>query len=40
MIHAFDVETFLITPGNPVPTMVCLSFASANGDSRSSSDES
>jgi hypothetical protein len=33
VIHAFDVETFLITPGNPVPKMVCLSFASANGDS-------
>jgi len=33
MIHAFDVETFLITPGNPIPKMVCLSFASANGDS-------
>lgn len=33
MIHAFDVETYLITPGNPTPLLVCVSFASANGDS-------
>ncbi len=32
MVHAFDVETYLITPGNPIPYMVCLSYASANGD--------
>jgi hypothetical protein len=31
-LHAFDVETYLITPGNPTPKMVCLSFASENGD--------
>jgi hypothetical protein len=32
VIHACDVETYLITPGNPIPEMVCLSYASANGD--------
>jgi hypothetical protein len=32
MIHAFDIESYLITPGNPVPKGVCLSYASENGD--------
>jgi DNA polymerase-1 len=32
MIHAYDVESYLITPGNPVPKMVCLSYASENGE--------
>lgn len=31
-VHAFDVETYLITPGNPVPKMVCLSYASSSGE--------
>lgn len=32
MIHAFDVESWLITPGNPAPKGVCLSYASEDGD--------
>lgn len=32
VIHAFDVESWLITPGNPAPKGVCLSYASEDGD--------
>lgn len=31
MIYGFDAETYLITPGNPVPKGVCLSYAGEDG---------
>ena len=31
MIYAFDLETYLMYPGNPAPKGVCLSFAGEDG---------
>jgi hypothetical protein len=38
-VHAFDVESWLITPGNPVPKLVCVSYASDDGSTGVLDDE-